>query len=339
MAISPRSERRAFLWRIWARALPPASEKPATLDEVISILEGEVGSKSARVYLGPDGKILDVPGNNPKNQLYIADIKRNPAEKVISLVINRGDPGWVDPALLDPQANAVRIEHPHPKEAPGWSAHLVISTSMHGGAHRACFEQVRGVSGNLVLDAMDRIVADALKGNPAYTYEIIKQKGGKPNIQHKPYRPALEVTRSPSERLLEDLEQGVLTGVTFSRESKQYAGLGLDKIVKQSQEQLVISLEKTSGKTAADYIHTLIGMAKDQGFEQMSVKITGLAGGQSSGPALPLDDQEAFEHLYVRAKRITDFGVHLEQCYEQVYPPIEKKLIEEIHDPSNWTKS
>lgn len=337
MSISLRTERRAFLWRLWPRAFPAESGKTATLDEVISVLEAEHSAGRARVYLDPDGRLLDEgePVANDKNQLYVAAIERDPLHKVVSLLINRGDPSWVDPALLDPGANAVRVARPMPKEAPGWSAHLVISTEMHGGAHRACFEQMQRVSGSLVLEVIDRIVSRALRNNPSYKYQVtLKRKKGN-KIEHRPYRPALEVTRSPSERLVEDLENGSLGGVILRRDKTDFAGVGIDQYVRKIEEKVFINVRKMTSSEASNFLLKIMPQAKKD-YSSMQVQIFGLPGNQSSSPTIPLSDQEAFDHLYVRAKRLTDFKVILEQCYDVICKEIKEKLVKEIHTEANW---
>lgn len=337
MALSLRLERRAFLWRVRARAMPAESNKPATLDEVVSVLEAAWTAGKARVFLDADGQLLDEGVKaNPKNQLYIAQIKRDPSRDLISILVNRGDPDWVDPALLDPTLNKVRVERPSAKEAPGWSAHLLISTKLEASReHRACFEKMPRLSGSLILAAFDRMVTLALETNPSYTYEVIK-KGKKPKIEHRNYRPTLEIRRSASETLAEDLERGVLSGITLTRERKSYAGIGVDPETKKVEEKIIITLAKLNATAAEAYLAKIIPKVREE-FESMQVHISELPGGQSSNPVLPLDEQEALETLYVRAKRLTGFDVVLEQCYQDVSPDIESKMYAEICDNSNWS--
>jgi hypothetical protein len=340
MALSIKVERRAFLWRVSTRTLPDAANKPTSLDEIVSILEGEFSAGNARVYLQGDGTLLDegVTPPNLKNQLYIADIKRDGAQGTISILFNRGDPGWVDPALLDPVANEVRVERPTAMEAPGWSAHLVIADKATDGFHRACYEQMTRMPTSLVLAVMDRIVERSLDGNPHYKFEVVKKdkKTKKPTIEHRPYRPVLVVSRSPSENLEQDLLDGRLSGVTLTREMPVDAGIGVDAQVKKVEQQLLITLAKLDANEAQQYLSKLIPQVKDD-YSSIQVHIVDLPGGQSSNPTVPLEKEAAMEELYVRAKRLVDFGVLLEQCYETVCDPIKEKMVELIDDDSNWS--
>lgn len=340
MPVALTSERRAFLWRIWVRPTPVEANKPVTLDEIVCVLESAHSANRARVHLTAGSRFLAEadPLRNPRNQIYVAEIKRDPKRRVVTLLINRGDPDAVAPALLDASANAVRVERPRANEAPGWSAHLVISLVAHGGAHRACFEQMSRVSGNLVLEALDRIVARELDGNPAYTYEVVTKKGQKTHIEHKPYRPTMNVNRTPSETLLEDLEAGELSGITLIRKKRSYAGIGEDEQVRRYEEKIELGLKKMGASDAENYLRKVFRAARDQEFESVIPHVTKLPGGQSSNPTIPLDDEEALEHLYVRAKRLTQFDEILEQCYPSICTEIEDKLISEVQDPSNWPK-
>jgi len=336
-----RSERRVFLWHIRPHVTPPeaAEQKQATLEEVVDVLDAEHSGGRARVYLGSKGQLLedDDPNRNDKNQLYVAQIKRDPTRKIVTLLINRGDPDAVSPALLDPEANAVRVEHPKEKEAPGWSAHLVISTEAVKGAHRACFEQMPRVSSQLVLDVLDKIVARALTNNPHYRYQVVqKSKKGKPTISWKPYRPTIGAKRVPSERLQEDLDQGELQGVTLTRTTLEYAGIGVDQIVKHAEEKIVLALRPADKSKVEGFLSSLIPKAKAENYSAITFKIAKLPGNQSSTPTLPLDEQDALEQLYVRAKRLTEFKDFLEQCYSDVHGEIEGKMCNLVHDPDNW---
>lgn len=337
MAISLKAERRAFLWKAKTRTLPAEALKPTSLDELICILEGEHSAGRARVYLDAENRILDdsIPPPNLKNQIYIADIKRHPTRDVVSILLNRGDPQSVDPALLDPSANAVRVERPTAKEAPGWSAHLVISTKTTGGVHRACYEQMSRMPSSLVLATFDRIVERALVGNPAYTYQVIK-KGKKPKIEHRPYRPLLEVKRSPSETLQEDLNHGRLSGITLTREKPIDAGLAVDSRVKRIEEQVLITLAKLDADEAREYLAKVLPAAR-RDYSSVQVHIVDLPGKQSSNPTIPLQQEAAMEELYVRAKRMTGFSVLLEQCYDSVCTDIEDAMIDLIEDDDNWS--
>ena len=160
--VALRTERRVYLWRVWADTSLGGLEKTASLDEIIGILEQEMVAKRARVYIS-SGRILDDsdPSRDEKNQIYIAGIKRDETAKTITLLFNRGDPDAVAPAFIHSETSAVRVEHPKEKETPGWSAHLVISTEAKPNQHRACFEKMPHVSSSLVTLAIDKIIMRA----------------------------------------------------------------------------------------------------------------------------------------------------------------------------------
>jgi hypothetical protein len=340
--VALKTERRAYLWRMMPGVAPGEAAgdgKTGTLDEVISVLEAELSAGTARVHLTEGGRILedDDPKRDDKNQLFIAEIKRHgDGKQAITLLINRGDPDAVSPAFLDSSTGKVRVAHPTGKESPGWSAHLVISSVAEGLSHRACFEKMDHVSSSLVMLAIDRMVARALANNPTYRYEVITHPKGKPKVVRKPYRPTLDVDRVQSEKLARDLEIGELTGLTLTRKKICYAGVGVDDLVKRQEEKIHLSLKPAEPTVVQKFLGKFIPHAKAQGFESVQFDIQKLPGKQSSHPTLKLDDHDALEQLYVRAKRLLGFEVVLEQCYGSICPEIEAKMIELLADKDEW---
>lgn len=225
------------------------------------------------------------------------------------------------------------------REAPGWSAHLVISDKMTDGYHRACYEQMTRMPTSLALSTLDSIVARALDGNPAYKFSVVKKdpKTKKPKTEYKSYRPMLSVARAPSESLEHDLLEGRLAGVTLTKElTPKDAGVGVDAQVRKVEQQLLITLAKLEANEAEEYLAKLIPKVKDS-YSSIQVHITDLPGNQTSNPKVPLEKEAAMEELYVRAKRLINFSVLLEQCYENVCDPIRVKMTELIADDANWS--
>jgi len=334
-------ERRVFLWLMKPKVAPfDAAEhgKTASLDEIVSILEAEFSGQKARAYLFGGGRILedDDLDRDEKNQIYIADIRRDKSNSTITLLINRGDPDAVAPAFLNASNNSVRVERPKGSETPGWSAHLVISTDLHGGAHRACFEQMPRVSSRIVLSALDRIISRALAQNPTYKYDVVVNEKGKKKIVHKPYRPTLDAARVPSENLIEDLEAGSLSSLTLTKKSAFYQGVGAADSIKRQEEKIVIKLKPAEPENIRSIVENIIKQAKSQHFESVTFSVDDLPGNQTSHPTIPIDDQDAMEHLYVRAKRLTEFSTILEQCYSKPCSEIEDRMIQIVSNDSEW---
>ena len=177
--VALKTERRAFLWRVLAHAVPKDAMRPVSVDEIISIVEKEFNEGRGRVYLSSSGGILndDDASRDEKQQLYIADMRRVPQRNAVTILINRGDPNIVSPAFIDSKDSAVRVIQPNPTESPGYSAHLLLSLVNDAQGHPACFEQMPRVSSSLVGTAIDRIVSRAVAGNPEYTYEVQLKRG------------------------------------------------------------------------------------------------------------------------------------------------------------------
>ena len=335
--VALRTERRVFLWRLSPSISPASVDRSSTLPEIIKILEAEKAAGRARAYIG-GGRILEPAdaARDEKNQLYIAEIKEDPQAKAITILMNRGDPTAVSPAFIDSETSAVRVEHPHEKEAPGWSAHLVISVTEDNGKHRACFEQMPHVSSALVIAAIDRIVALAVAGDSHF---IVKQRvivNKKPVNKSIQYRPVLTASRIPSENLTRDLERGVLAAITLTKSKSFYSGPGASDLVKRQEEKVVIRTERAESGRIRNLVTRIVERAKEEHFETISFRIEQLPGNATNNPTLELADLDALEQLYVRAQRLVDFPVILEACYASICSYIDDRMKALVNDNSLW---
>lgn len=345
--VALKTERRVFMWRVVPQTLPlealgkRGASVPTidvTLDELVSIIEGEKTAGRARVYLGPGGRLLDDDDaeRDDANQIYVAEVKRASGGGTITLLINRGDPNIVSPAFINTVAQTVRVEEPKEGEVPGASAHLVIATKGTERGHRACFEKMPHVSSSLALAALDRIVARAISNNPTYKFEVIgKDKKGKPVVGWKSYRPKFANHQVPSEKLIDDLDEGELSAVTLTKRKAFYAGPGVSDIVTRQEEKVVISMRPVEKPAMVKFLKDLTAKAREEEYEKISFHIDQLPGNATNNPTLTLDDHDAMEQLYVRAQRLTGFVDVLEQCYPSVCIEIEEKMIDLI-ESGDW---
>lgn len=339
MVASP-SERRIFLWHLAAEPKPNEAigKASVTLEDIVGILEGEFTADRARVFLATDSSRIveeDDDKADPKNQLYIADIRRNAETKTVTILLNRGDPNTVSPGFIHLKAGSVRTEHPREPETPGWSAHLVLSLDTVAGRHRACFEQMPKVSSSLVEAALERMLERAVETNPTFTYEVMVKRGGKSQIERRKFRPAINTARVPSENLIDDLERGNLRGVTLTKRKKYYSGPGESSLIRFQEEKIVIHTKPADKDKVVEALEDIIKQAKEDGYEKVSFDVDKLPGNQTSKPTLSLDDRDALEQLYVRAHRITGFSTPLVQCYSEICDEIADRMTALVSSP-DW---
>jgi len=339
MAIALKTERRVLLLRIKPRIHPADCPKTTNLDEIISLLEASLRAGTARCYITQSEAIIadddKETERDEKNQIYIADIKRDTKAKTISLLINRGNPNAVSPALLTPSSNDVAYVSPGAKQTPGTSAHLVISTEWTDGFHRAGFEKMPHVSTSLTSAAIDAIISRAVAGNTKYTFEVIvkpKKKSEKPVKVKERYRPILIFERMQSEKLKSDLSNGELSGVTLTKKVTSYSGPGQKDQVRYQEQKLVIHTAHKDKTVIEKLVASIEAFGKKEDYETITLHIGKLPHNQTSNPTLKLsDEEEALETLYARAQILTDFGTMLEACYENVCPEIEAKIAKLIN--------
>ena len=337
--VALRFERRVFLWRIHPRPVPIDSKKTVTLNECLQFLDQALAAGTARAYLSDGGRILDddAKEKDEKSQIYIAKIKPNPTKKTVTILINRGDPNAVSPAFINSETHNVTVVQPKEKEAPGYSAHLVISTTIEDGQHRASFERMPHVSSALVLDLFDRIITRATAKDPAYAYEVLVRKTKKKEFKEtRRYRPALDIKRVPSENLSHDLEQGELTSVVLTKEKTFYSGPGAKELIKRQEEKILIRTAPADKTKVAAFIKGLTEWAKSEKYKEITFHLERLPGGASNNPTLALDDHDALEQLYVRAQRLTDFKEILEGCYADICDEIEAQMVAVVNGTQGW---
>ena len=335
------SERRVFLWRTALGTKPPeaGATKSVTMDEVICLLEGEWTGGRARVFVSEgSGRILDEndPKADPKNQLYIADIKRDEASQTAAILFNRGDPHTTAAAFLKPAANSLRLEAPKIDETPGWSAHMVVSLQDRDGRYRACFEKMLRVPSSLVELALNRMLRAAVYRNPTYVFEVFEIHGGRRRIRHKQYSPTFVAHRVPSENLMDDLDIGEFHGLTLTRKKTYFDGLGVETYVKWQDEKVVIHTRPVDKSFMPEFIGNILTKAREDGYESVHYDIKKLPGGMSSNPRISLSVEDALEQLYVRAHRLTDFPVLLEHCYTSTCQHLNEKMIALVNDETAW---
>lgn len=324
-------ERRVVLLRVKPRVTPADCEKTTSLDEFITILEHQVAANAARCYLTPAGVLIadddtETPRDD-KNQIYIAQIRRDSSRNILTLLVNRGNPNAVAPALLKPTSNNVTYIEPNEGQTPGSSAHLVISTTWAGGYHSGAYEKMPGVPTSLTQAALNRIVERWTEAKAEYRYQYVTGKGSKQRTVTAPYRPILIFDRMPSEKLLDDLEKGELTGVTLTKRVTEYAGPGQQDIIKYQEQKLVIHARHKDKSSMESFAANVAAYGKEQGYDTLQLHVARLPFNQTSNPTISLtDEEEALETLYARAQVISGFSVLLEGLYENICSDIEAKI-------------
>lgn len=343
--VALKHERRVFMWHVSPQTIPMDVPKDVTLDEILEKLETAFRSKAARLYLGPDGGAFKSEGGSkpdPKNCVYIADIKRIEKPDAIVLLINRGDPDAANPAFIDAVSNDVSVVPPKPNETQGWSAHLCISLTQDGSAYRACFERMQNVSSTLVEKLFQELLDTSTKSDPLYTYEkrvkIPSRKGRPPKekIEIKPYRIKLRIKRVPSEQIIEDIEKGELTHVSLIRRNVKYEGPGAPNIIQSATNTLTLRARAADKGAVATFVEEVTSWARKHDFNEIQFKIVELPGSASAQPRFTLEKEDALETLYVRSQKLDGFGLSLERCYSQTCEEITKKLVELLSDSEKW---
>ncbi len=342
--VALKTERQVFLWHVKPTPIPRKIAKSVELGEILEILEDQYRANRASIFLSEGGRVLD-PNNeddrvdiDDKNQIYIADMQRSEDGNYFTILINRGDPQRVNPALIDTDSRDVVIVEPNESEVPGASAHLVIGINSlsSSNSYRAIFERMPSVSSTYADLLLKHILARYASKSDHYLYDQPVKKGKKTIIEKRRYIPRLNIEKNPSDNLKADLEKGVLSSITLIRQQSKFSGIDTEGLVQRMEDYVEIKTKPVSRETILDFIPRISRRAIDEGYTEIKFNIRDLPGGASVSPRFSLDVADAAETLYVRSQRMTGFSRFLEGCYATIDSEIEEKMKGIIDNDVMW---
>ena len=353
-------ERRVFLLSVRSASYPHIVE-PIGLEQTIAILDEIYRANAAMMLLTDSGLLADdddaggdtdgdddemVEGTDPSNAIYIADMKIDANKKLATVLIVRGDPEITNPGYTNPVTKTVRVDKPKRGEAPGYSAHLLISYAPEHVSDfrgRAVLERMPTVSRSIVFAFLNRLLRKYAASHPGFEYDV-KQKEkatkrkGKKEPKHKPYRPRLAVAGKKSSTLQEDIKKGYVSSVDLIDKQATFTGYDTENKVRELTRRLEFKLDPNlDEKGVVGFIKKLAKRGKTEKFDEVQVHIRGLAGDATASPRFKLDVAEAEDFLYIRNERISGFSKELAPIYSQVENEIAGKMGEMIVKKSLWS--
>lgn len=348
MAVALKHERRAFLLTVRSAAYPYVAP-PIGLERTFEIIYEMFSKNQAIVLLTDSGVLPDddengtaegddenkddslVEGTDTRNAIYIADMDIDPAKKLVRILIGRGDPQTTNPGFTNPATKKVRIEAPHPGEAVGYSAHLLISyhgAHVQAGIARAVLEKMPTISRSIVFPFLNRLLKKYAAANPGFEYEALVR--GKPKPELRPFRPRIHVAGKRSSTLKKDLQEGYVSSVDLIDRRASFAGLDSDDRIKEVTRRLEFKLDSPATKRDEAGIFGLVNKlkrrAKEHHFQEVQVHVRGLPGNATASPRFSVDVADAADVIYIRTERIFGFSKDLEQMYAKIESEIADKL-------------
>lgn len=362
LLVALKHERRVFLLTVRSASYPHTVE-PIGFDKTFEIIHDLYKSNKAIVLLNESGVLPDddddsaadepenqdeslVEGTDPRNAVYISDMDIDPKKKLVRILIIRGDPELTNPAFMNSVTRQIRVEPAKADEAPGYSAHLLISygtSHLADGKARAVLEKMPTVSRSIVFPLLNRLLKKHAANNPEFEYET-KPRGRSKSKEIKPYRPRIQVTGKKSSTLKQDLEAGYVTSVDLIDRKAAFGGYDTDNKVREMTRKLEFKLhahatEKSPDKTGIfGFIKKLAVRGKKDNFDEVQVHVRGLPGNASASPRFSVDVADAADFLYIRTERISGFSKELEQICAKIDPEISAKMSTLLSKQALWAK-
>jgi hypothetical protein len=333
-----RTERHVFLWKVSAQTVPADAPLNHSVPQILDMLHAAYEEGKAFAFLNSAGRLASGEDEQDiKKCIFIADMKLSNDQSAWCLLINRGDPDVVHPSFMNPRSRSVKNIEPARDEVQAWSAHMVVDVApQKDGRHRACFEQMPGVSSTLVQTYLDALLSHAAEGDPQFSFTRHLKRGRKVVEVSRPFKLRLEVGKVPSESLKEDVKKGTLREITLHRTNVEYQGPAAPSVVKSVKSELRILTKDVTETAAMAYAQSIIPWAREHGYDEIQFHVTKLPGGTSAHPRFELDKLDALETLYSRSQRITGFREMLSACYEEMHPELAKKMLAIIREDSHW---
>lgn len=359
MAVALKHERRAFLLTLRSASFPHTVE-PIGFKRTFEIIHELYKNDKAILFLTDSGVIPDdtddahsnaenvdesiEEGSDPTNAIYIADMEFDPTNHLVKLLITRGDPQLTNPGFANPSGKSIRIEQPKDGEAPGYSAHILISykpSHLADGKARAVLEKMPTVSRSIVFPFLNRLLKKYAAANSEFEYKT-KPKGKEKKTEFKPYRPRIQVAGKKSSTLKEDLEAGYVTSVDLIDRQASFSGYDTGNRVRELTRRLEFKLHAESDKSKdKSGIFGIIDKIKKRGkqdhYDEVQVHVRGLPGNRSASPRFSVDIADAEDFLYIRTERLSGFSKELESIYAKVEPEIAGKLQGLLSKQALWS--
>jgi hypothetical protein len=164
--------------------------------------------------------------NFERDTLSIRQIEIDEDRRAAILLLAHTDPAAPNAVYSNPDEGTSRIIEKEPGEAGEYGAHVILSLDeVRGrpGSYLAVIEKVPTLGRTNVERLLNGILNDQYKSNDM-TFSC-EDRTGKTNRDGSPkligFRPLIRFAGHPSDALIRDLEQGVLSGITLVHAEEQ----------------------------------------------------------------------------------------------------------------------
>lgn len=243
---------------------------------------------------------------NGKLKTYLSDkkIKDSNGRKFLVLLISISDQRQPDGVLTVPESNTRREIIKNAGEGSDHSCHVVIEVSpvMQGGRYyRAAIEQVPLFTSTHVNRVVRNIFRKATMDS---NLKASDPRGIRVNGEFAKVSVALmtEFKAVPSDELLRDLKNGVLSGIELSQEVPGKVGFDQSNYTYDRTRKILVAPNPVVQARIMDVISSVCAAAKARNFD--TAKVVWKNGTKTSSAKFDVDTASVAENRYIRRKSI-----------------------------------
>lgn len=263
-----------------------------------------------------DGECVKLIENNTA-AIRITDMAIDTAREVATILYQYSDTKISDPAFVNLETGALRVEEKLDGEGVAISAHMVVSLKPdqpRGATYLTLIEDVPGI-GKTKIDPFLTSQFKAVFDKRYINYEGRKLK----------YRPTSELTGFASESLKDGLSKGYLAGFELKRYRNIGGGLDDEDYVKVDSFIVKLKVERRfSGDEAVSLINKINKKAKESDYAEMVVKYKRKEGKSASVP-ISTAREDAGDALFSKFE-IVKVTNPLPQCVQEIQEEIAEKM-------------
>ncbi len=287
--------------------------KPHPDDAPYVKMEDILGLLRPRVIAGECVKLIE----NETAAIRIRDMTIDTTNKVAVILFQYSDTKVSDPAFVNLESGALRVEPKLAGEGVAISSHMVVSLvpiTPRGATYLTLLEDVPGIGRTKI----EPFLTSNFKENFDDLYQTYDGKTRK-------YWPTSEISGYVSESLREGLEKGYLKGFELKRYDDIDGGLDEEGYVKVSSHMVKLKvIKKFSGDEAVGIINRLKEKARKKNYSEILVQYKRKEGKSKSVP-VSTAREDAGDAMFSKFE-VVQVSAPLAQCLSEIRVELAGKM-------------
>ncbi|WP_157089362.1 hypothetical protein [Oceanibaculum pacificum] len=254
--------------------------------------------------------------------MLIGDIHINATQKFITLLVRLSDKTAPNSVTSDPTAGIFNVHAKGPNQGADFACHVLISTAQEQGfpnVYTCAIERVAGVASSLVQRLLSKLLSFEFKDDPkSFLYP---HPAGGLTRQGSPRTarccPHIELRGRPSDTLIDDINNGQITGISLVRAEAVAPVAGAAYLTKKETElRLQVDKNNLPIKLWQSLRAAFKLNAENYGVARVSYKIPG----KNRSVTVEIDARTGnpLEEMYVKSFDVTNISPFLDHSAMQI---------------------